>query len=283
MHLKEKISDLRIFILLLVGICVIFFARTLLAAHFNAPRLFDLFDALIIAGSIAIVWKGNAELKTVDWLLAAGLGVLVGVGMFFSTLFSPYPFFGIVHGNLGQAGVRGISTFLAALGGLVVMHRGGPVVFRVAVGEVGNAGGAFVFGLLVGLPLAVLNVFALKFTQGQPISWQSPMAALLDALQPAVVEEVVYRFALWGLLWMILKDSMGDKAAWYSGVLSMLTHNYSHYDALFVQSPLSALGIGLVVLIVWGLPPTLLARYKGLEAAIAFHWIQDVTRFLAGF
>jgi hypothetical protein len=41
--------------------------------------------------------------------------------------------------------------------------------------------------------------------------------------------------------------------------------------------------MGLVVLIFWGLPPTLLARYRSLEAAIAFHWIQDAARFLAGF
>lgn len=39
----------------------------------------------------------------------------------------------------------------------------------------------------------------------------------------------------------------------------------------------------VVTAIIWGLPLTLLARFKDLESAIAFHWIQDVARFLAGF
>lgn len=33
----------------------------------------------------------------------------------------------------------------------------------------------------------------------------------------------------------------------------------------------------------WGLPPLILARRRGLESAITFHWIQDAARFLAGF
>jgi hypothetical protein len=163
------------------------------------------------------------------------------------------------------------------------MRLGGPVTFRLANHESGRAGRDLLLGLLIGIPLAVLNVFALQFTQGGSISWQSPAAALLDAIQPAVVEEVIYRFALWGLLWMILRASMPNQAVWIGGALAMLVHNYAHYDDLFVQSPLVAVGMGLVVMFIWGLPPTLLARFRGLEAAMAFHWIQDVARFLAGF
>jgi hypothetical protein len=54
-------------------------------------------------------------------------------------------------------------------------------------------------------------------------------------------------------------------------------------DDLFVQSPLVAIGLALVIAIVWGLPQMLLARFKGLESAIAFHRVQDVARFLTGF
>lgn len=63
----------------------------------------------------------------------------------------------------------------------------------------------------------------------------------------------------------------------------MLVHNYSHFDDLFIQSPWAALGMGAVLALVWGVPPLILARRRGLESAIAFHWIQDVARFLAGF
>jgi hypothetical protein len=203
--------------------------------------------------------------------------------MLFATLFSPYPFFGVVRSNAGQAWLRGIVTFIAALGGLSIMRQGGPVPFHAADGNWREMRRGVLLGLGIGLPLAVVNGFALRFTQGQPIQWQNPSAALLDALQPGIVEEVIYRFALWGLLWLILRNSLPEKAVWLSGLLAMLAHNYSHFDDLFLQSPLAALGMGVALALLWGLPPLLLARRRGLESAIAFHWIQDAARFLAGF
>ena len=281
--IKKMAFKSKTLLLLVSGILAIFTIRTLLAAQFAVPRLFDLFDALVLAGSAVVLWRGYASLTATDWLAAAGLGCVVGVGLLFATLFTPYPFFGIIKSHTGLAMVRGTAAFLACLGGLTVMRQGGPVIFQGANRKAGRAGRDLLFGLLLGMPLAALNVFALQFTQGQSISWQNPGAAMLDALQPAVLEEVLYRFALWGLLWLLLRKSTPDQAVWLSGGLALLIHNFAHYDDLFLQSPLAAVGMGLVVMLIWGLPPTLLARYRGLEAAIAFHWIQDAARFLAGF
>ena len=130
---------------------------------------------------------------------------------------------------------------------------------------------------------ALLNVLALQLTGGQGVQWQSPLASMLDALQPGVVEEVVYRFAVWGLLWLALRRSLPQQAASVAGLLALLIHNYAHFDALLAQAPLVALGMGLVMSLIWGLPLYFLARRRGLEAAVAFHWIQDVARFVAGF
>ena len=163
------------------------------------------------------------------------------------------------------------------------MRQGGPIIFRAGNFEWGRAARDLLFGLIVGVPLAVLNVFALQVTQGKPLSWQSPLAALSDALQPGIFEEVIYRFALWGLIWLMLRNSLSDRAVWISGLLAMLIHNYAHFDELFIQSPLTAIGMGLVMAIIWGLPPTILAWRKSMESAIAFHWVQDVARFLTGF
>jgi len=270
-------------ILLFAGILTIFFVRTWLAVSFEPPALSDLFNTITIIGSLIVLLKGYRTLQRNDWILALALGGLVGAGMYFATLFSPFPFFGIVRDNVGQAWVRGTYTMLATLSGLTIMRQGGPIPFHIADGKRRISAHSFVFGLAVGIPLAILNVFALQFTQGQSISWQSPLAALLDAFQPGIVEEVIYRFALWALVWLVLRKSLHDRAVWISGAIAMLIHNYSHFDALFVQAPLVALGMGLVIAIVWGLPPTILAKYRGMEAAIAFHWIQDVARFLAGF
>ena len=270
-------------LLISAAILLIFAGRTLLAITHNPPRLFDLFDTLTVLGSLLVLLGGFRILRLGDWVAAALLGLLVAASLPFTTLFSPYPFFGLVSADAGQAVVRGSFTLLAALGGLVILRQGGPVPFHLAGGRWRKAGQGLLTGLAVGLPLAVINVFALQFTAGRPIAWQNPLAALLDALQPAVVEEVVYRFALWGLLWMAMRKFNPNTAAPLAGLLATLVHAFAHFDALLVQSPLAALGMGLALTLVWGLPPFLLARRRGLESAIAFHWIQDVARFLAGF
>jgi len=60
-----------------------------------------------------------------------------------------------------------------------------------------------------------------------------------------------------------------------------LAHNLMHFDDLWLQAPLTALG--LVMALIGGLPPTIPALRRDLESAIAFHWIQDVARFLEGY
>ncbi|NJC96788.1 MAG: hypothetical protein C3F07_07945 [Anaerolineales bacterium] len=278
--MKIKYTNL---MLLIATILAIFIVRTVLATKITMPRTAEIFDTLTVTGALFIVLNGYRTLRRSDWIIALILGAVVGAGMLFATLFSPYPFFGLVNSNMGQALIRGTFTILGTLGGLVIMRQGGPVQLHAANGDWRNTSRGILVGLVIGLPFAVLNVFALQFTQGHPIDWQNPLAALLDALQPGLVEEVIYRFALWGLLWLVLRNSLPKQAVWLAGLLSMLVHNYSHFDDLFLQSPMMAFGMGAVLALFWGLPPLILARCRGLESAIAFHWIQDAVRFLAGF
>jgi hypothetical protein len=270
-------------IMLCAGIVTIFLVRIMLADTFAMPHTFQLFDMLTVATALIFLLKGFTNLRWADWLVALTLGLVVGIGMLFATLFSPYPFFGLIQSHAGQAVLRGFFTATATLGGLVIMQQGGPIQFHATNGNWHNSGWGVLVGLMIGLPLAVLNVFALQFTQGQPIQWQNPLATFLDALQPGIVEEVIYRFALWGFLWLALRKSLPEQATWLAGLLSMLVHTYSHYDELFLQAPLVALGMGAAMALLWGLPLMLLARRRGLESAIAFHWLQDVVRFVAGY
>ena len=269
--------------LVITAIITIFLTRAWLASSIPAPRTFEVFDTLTVAGAFLVLMKSHRNLRRGDWIIALILGAVIGVEMLFASLFSPYPFFGIVRDKIGQAWIRGSFTFLATLGGLAIMRQGGPVQLHAANGNWRETSRGILLGLAMGLPLALLNVFALQMTQGQSAQWQKPMPALLDALQPGIVEEVIYRFALWGLLWLILQRSLPQQAIWLAGLLAMLTHTYSHFDDLFIQSPLTALGMGAALALLWGLPPLILARRRGLESAIAFHWIQDAARFMTGF
>jgi hypothetical protein len=270
-------------LILLIGfILVIFIGRTLLAAQFDVPRLFELFDSFTILASLFVILKGFHHLCNKDWIIALAFGIFIGVSMLFTTLYSPYPFFGIVKTHSGQAIIRGLFTTIATLCGLIIMRQSGPVTFLHSEGKK-NPWKNILIGLAVGIPFAILNVFAFTLTEGQKIVWQNPLAAFVDALQPGIVEEIIYRFALWGLLWLILRKSLPTKASTFAGLLVVFVHTYAHYDALFIQAPLMGIGMGLVLGIVWGLPLYFLARHRGLESAIAFHWIQDALRFLTGF
>lgn len=270
-------------LLLVLGIAAVFVVRTALAHSGDPPRLNDLFTVLTLAGSLAVLLRGYPGLRTLDWALGLGLGAVVALTILPATLFSPYPFFGVVTDNRGQALVRGGATALAALGGLVILRWGGPVDLSAARGAWRKVGRSVALGLVLGAPLALVNVLALRLTQSRDVTWQSPLAALLDALQPALVEEVVYRFALLGLLWLLLRRPLPRHAPWLAGLLALLIHTYIHFDDLFVQNPALALAMGAALGILWGLPLTLLALRRDLESAIAFHWVQDVARFVAGF
>jgi len=262
---------------------LIFALRATLAWIVAIPRAFEIFDILTVIGALAVLLKYRRSLQRGDWVVALCLGALIGAGALCASLFSPYPFLGIVRDKNGQAWIRGGFTFLATLGGLAIMRQGGPARFHVADGNLREASRGMLIGLVIGLPLAVLNVLALQFTQRQPIIWQNPFAALLDALQPGIVEEIIYRFALWGLLWLALRNAFPRQAVWLAGLLAMLTHTFAHFDDLLLQSPLTALGMGAALALFWGLPPLALARRRGIEAASAFHWLQDAARFLTGF
>ncbi len=279
----QNLSKYRVLVIVLAGTITIFVCRTVLAARITIPRLFDLFNAITITGSFGILISRHRNLNRQDWWIAVLLGCTVGVGMQFASLYSPYPFFGVVRDQTGQAVLRGLFTMIAVLAGLSIMHNGGPVQFHLATGNWRRSWSSIVLGLLTGLPLAVLNVIALQATYARATAWQDPAAAVMDALQPGIVEEIVFRFALWGLCWLALSDSLPAQSARLSGLITLFVHSYAHFSDEFVDSPLLALTVGMAIAVVWGLPPYILARHKGLEGAISFHWLQDAARFLAGF
>lgn len=267
---------------LIGAIVAVFVGRTVLANSFRMPRLFEIFDILTVAASLVIVIRGRGELRATDWISSVGIGIGLGILVPFATLFNPYPFLDRFDNPLLHAVIRGGFAGVALLGGIVIMRWGGPVQLCLARGEWRKAVASLLFGAIIGIPLAILNLIANSWTQAQPIVWQNPLAASLDALQPAVLEEAIYRFALLGLIWLFLRHAFPKQAVWIAGLLVILVHSYGHFSELFVQAPIAALGMGALLGLVWGVPLTILACRRDLESAIGFHWTQDALRFWGG-
>jgi hypothetical protein len=279
----KDLSRWGILLLLSIAIILIFILRTKLAVTGSPPRLFEIFEILTLAGSLAVLAAGWRKLERADWLVGVGVGVFIAAELQFSSIFSPYPYFDLITDLRLLGLLRGLSAGVACLGGLVIMRWGGPVQVRLARGEWRRALVGLAIGAAIGLPLAVLNLYANSWTQGRPFVWQNPLAAALDALQPALFEEVIYRLALLGLLWLALRKTWpGRAAAWLAGGLAMLVHSFSHMSDLFVTQPLLALGMGAAMALLWGLPELILALRRDLESAVGFHWIQDAARFFGG-
>lgn len=266
------------------AILMVFIIRTIMARAGTPPRLFDIFDTAISLASLGVVVVGWRTLSRTNWLISVGAGLLVAILLPLATLYSPYPFLEIVTDVRVRAVINGVMIVVTTLGGLVIMHWGGPITLQFASMGWRRAVRSLLFGVAVGLPFAILNGFANAWTQNRPITWQNPLAAAIDALHPAVLEEVIYRFAFLGLLWLLFRRDWPNRhAVVLSGLLALLTHTYSHYSELFVTQPLTALAMGAVMGLIWGIPPTLLAVRRDLESALSFHWIQDVIRFWLGF
>ena len=144
--MKRQLLRYKTLTLLVMCIVSIFVVRTALAVTGHPPQLDSLFTVITLAGSLVVCVAGYRNIRSSDWIIAFSLGTLVGLGMSYATLFTPYPFFGIVRDNLGQAAVRGACVTLALLGGMVIMRWGGPVKILVANGDWRKSSSSICFG-----------------------------------------------------------------------------------------------------------------------------------------
>ena len=272
-------SRLSLVILVTVAILSVFVVRTRLAFSGHPPRLFAIFNFLVILVSLGVLGLGARALRRSDWLIALVTGAWAGVAVSFTSF---YPLLELPNPMLTCL-AHGMALAAIFLAGLIIMRKGGPVVLRCANGEWKRGLQSLGLGLTVGFPLALLNALAFSLMQKQPVHWQNPLGAAFQALQPGIVEEVSYRFALLGFTWLILRRVWPERAVLISSVLSLLVHNYAHFDNLFRDNLPFALAYGAAVGLIWGLPMTILAVRRDLESAIAFHWMQDFVRFVAGF
>ncbi len=246
------------------------------------PQLFQVLDTVVILASLVVLVRGFRLLRPRDVGLALAVGALLG-WLVPHTGFYPLLAWTIA-GSADEfvALLHGTGVAIALLGGIVVLRRGGPVRLHAARGAWKASLAGFGIGAAIGLPLAAVNAYANTLVQGRPFVWRSSLFPFLEALEPGLVEEIVYRFALLGIVWLLLRPHWGRRAPWLACIVALLVHTFAHNGELLLADPLMYVGFGIVLALVWGVPTTVLALRRDLESAVGFHWVQDAVRFLGG-
>lgn len=149
--------------------------------------------------------------------------------------------------------------------------------------SVGGILRAFGIGALIGVPFAVGNVLFFVISDGGAgISLQ--WGALVEALEPAVCEELLYRMFLFGLC---MQFTGGKVVSKLQGIcvctVMVLPWAYLHYvDGIRYDFAYSVIMI-LVIGIIFGVPYYFMLHKKNIYTCIGFHWVTDFLRFFLGY
>ncbi|MFW9920029.1 MAG: type II CAAX prenyl endopeptidase Rce1 family protein [Candidatus Thorarchaeota archaeon] len=266
-------------LLLYLIVLAIFVVRTLLAISTEVLMLFDIFNLGVLFLSVPILFKGYSLLTRDDVLLVIAVGLLLGISITFTTFYAILRFYDPILTSIGH----GVSISIILSAGLIMRKKDGPVHLATSERKFADVGKGILVGLLIGIPFAVINAYAFTLMEGQPFIWQDPFLSALRALQPGMVEEIIYRLAFLNMLWFAFSKYVPNHAVPLAAFLSLIVHNYSHMSDLLIVQPVFAIAYGAAMGLLFGLPPTILALRRNLESAMAFHWIVDFVRFLSGF
>jgi hypothetical protein len=179
-----------------------------------------------------------------------------------------------------QEGIAIWACFSAGVVLLKQVEAGKIPAFQPPLGRMGKS---IAFGLLVAVPLAVINNLYFYANQGGFIL-QNVFYSAFEALRPAIHEEIVFRFFVLALCFYLLRSSASPRLATLAALtLAVVPHSFNHLPDLFLENPLMGLAMLFATSLLFGLPMAVLQIKKNLEAGIAFHWLIDFARFLFGF
>ncbi|KAJ49720.1 hypothetical protein BD780_001565 [Clostridium tetanomorphum] len=142
---------------------------------------------------------------------------------------------------------------------------------------------SLILGALISIPLGIINFLYFKNTTGY-LSWQNPIISAFLALQPGIVEEIVFRFFIMNVFITILSKYSNKKyTVAISMFLGVVPHSLCHFSELWIINPVNAIVMLVLTSLLFGLPMAYLQYKRDLETAISFHWCIDFIRFLGGF
>jgi hypothetical protein len=226
--------------------------------------------ALTIGACVALILKWR-HLTPRAAVLGLALGVLSGLA---HLLHEPY-LWGSVHEGLG--------VWACFMGGFVLFQELEKPRIPAFQPPVATIARSLLFGIVVALPLALINNLYFFVTVGV-VEMQDPLVSAFTALSPGIHEEIIFRFFVLAVCQTLLRGVASRRLAMGTAVfLAVVPHSLNHLPDLFRDNPVAAVTLLVATCLLFGLPMALLQLKRNLESAIAFHWFIDFARFLFGF
>jgi hypothetical protein len=263
---------------IIVGLIALFYAL-LYALNLWLPlaysdytrRIWDWSQAaLAVAAGIVLVVKWKAiELR--NSLIGLALGLLSGLSNF------------VHHPDMLESLLEGVIVWLTFMGGTVLFKELQAPRVAALQPPWRKIGLSLLFGIVVAIPLAVINNLYFYINSGV-VQFQNFFESAFAALSPGISEESVYRFFLLAVCLSLLRSSQHRRLALtVSILLAVVPHSLNHLPDLFLTNATMGLFMLVVTSLLFGLPMAILQVYRNFESAVAFHWFIDFIRFLFGY
>ena len=259
--------------LLVTGFAALYFLNYLLPlnTYSYANRIWDWAEWACTAGALLVLGLRWRSIRPAAALTGACLGLISGASR------------GLHDHSLAGGLIEGAAVWLTFMAGtaLFLDLRANQVpAFRPPASNIlRNLG----FGLLIAVPLAVVNNLFFFLQKGEP-QFQNFLTSAGEALSPGIHEEAIYRYFVLALCFTLLQNSSRRRLAWITAItLAVVPHSLLHLPDLFLENPLMGVGMLAGTSLFFGLPMALLQVKRSFESAVSFHWFIDFARFLFGY
>lgn len=177
-----------------------------------------------------------------------------------------------------------ISTFLCFIASVILSKKKTGV--RISSYQMKNKELiiSLVLGVLISIPMAILNIIFLYFSQQQPITFQDPINSILIAIHPALYEEIVYRLLLVNICVFCLYDRVTKREMFIVVLLfGTIPHAFLHVIGTISINPIFSMGKVIILILVFGIIRIIFLWYRDIEMSMGYHWFIDFLRFTAGY
>ncbi len=263
-----------------MGVCLIAIAYLLLYgmnlwlplvwSNYTA-RIWDWSQMALTLVALLILIVRRQNIPTGVLLLGLTLGTISGIS---HSLHSP---------DLSGSLKEGLGVWICLVAGAALFKDIRLDVVPALQSSWAHVARSMLIGVVLAIPLAVFNNLYFYMNSGS-IQFTSWFSSAVEALSPAIHEEIIFRFFILALVYDMLKET--PRSPWTTVaalVLAVVPHSLNHLPDLFLQNPSMAVVLLVATSLLFGLPMALLQIRRNLESAIAFHWFIDFARFLFGF